>query len=57
MTWEEAIKYCETHECEDCITYKTLELDCRTDYEKTMLHIPCCINLVDKDLRWENGQR
>lgn len=49
MTWEEAIKYCEEHECEDCIAHKTQ--DCRTVYEKTSLHYPCCINLVDEELR------
>lgn len=49
MTWEEAIKYCEEHECEECIAFNTD--DCRTQHEKQNLHIPCCINLVDKDLR------
>lgn len=49
MTWEEAIKYCEKHECEDCIVYNVP--DCRTEYEKKMRHFPCCINLVDENLR------
>ena len=49
MTWEEAIKICETHECKDCPAYELP--DCRTDYEKQQLHYPCCINLVDEDLR------
>ncbi len=49
MTWKEAIKYCEEHECKDCMSYETP--DCRTEYEKTVLHAPCCINLVDNDLR------
>lgn len=51
MTWNEAIKYCEEHRCEDCLAYHTP--DCRTEYEKTVLHAPCCINLVDEDLRGE----
>lgn len=52
MTWEEAIKYCEEHKCKDCITYHTT--DCRTEYEKTVLHAPCCINLVNEKLRGIN---
>lgn len=51
MTWKEAIKYCEEHECKECIAYDLL--DCRTEYEKMVLHAPCCINLVDEDLRYE----
>lgn len=49
MTLEEAIKYCGNHECEACPAY--IKSDCRTEYEKKVLHIPCCINLVDKNLR------
>lgn len=51
MTWEEAIEYCESHECKDCIYYINNIDDCRTEYEKKVLHLPCCINLVDKNLR------
>ncbi len=51
MTWEEAIKYCEEHECKECIHYINNMDDCRTEYEKQNMHIPCCINLVDEDLR------
>ena len=54
MTWEEAIKYCEDHECKNCIVYDMP--DCRTEYEKVMLHAPCCINLVDANLRYFNNQ-
>ena len=50
MTWEEAVEYCEEHECIDCIAYNMP--DCRTKYEKMVLHASCCINLVDKDLRY-----
>jgi hypothetical protein len=49
VTWEEAIEYCEAHECKDCDAYAML--DCRTECEKTILNIPCCINLVDDKLR------
>lgn len=49
MTWEDAVKYCEEHECEECIAYDMP--DCRRQYEKEMFHTPCCINLVDEDLR------
>ena len=52
MTWEEAIKYCENTECRECIICNIP--DCRTEYEKTVLHAPCCINLVDEDLRRVN---
>lgn len=51
MTWEEAIRYCEEHECKNCTHYINDIDDCRTKYEKQNLHIPCCINLVDEDLR------
>lgn len=51
MTWKEAIKYCETHECNSCIAYN--KPDCRTEYDKTILHAPCFINLVDENLRGE----
>lgn len=53
MTWKEAVKYCEDHECKDCIAYDLP--DCRTEYERTMLHAPCCANLVDEDLRYFYG--
>ena len=49
MTWKEAVEYCETHECNDCIAFITP--DCRTEYDKTVLYYPCCINLVDENLR------
>lgn len=45
MIWKEAIKYCEEHECEEC----SVE-DRRTEYQKKVLHYPCCWNLlVDKE--------
>ena len=31
MTWEEAIKYCEEHECEECPVY---ENDKRNEFER-----------------------
>ena len=53
MTWKEAIKYCEEHECKYCIHYINDIDDCRTEYEKQVLHMPCCVNLVDEDLRYK----
>ena len=49
MTLDEAIAYCELHECKKCILLneKYHAEDCRTEYEKTVLHIPCCFNLLD----------
>jgi len=44
MTWEEAIKFCEEHECEECFVE-----DKRTEYQKKVLQYPCCWNLVDKE--------
>ena len=44
MTWAEAIKYCEEHECEEC----SVE-DKRTEFQKKVLHYPCCWNLVDEE--------
>ena len=44
MTFEEAIKYCEEHKCEEC----SVE-DKRTEYQKKILQYPCCWNLVDKE--------
>lgn len=56
MTWEEAIKYCEAHECKDCVAYNIA--DCRTEYEKQVLHMPCCVNLVDEELiEWVKDQQ
>lgn len=49
-TLEEAIEYCESHECEECILFNGHHYDdCRTKYEKIVLHIPCFINLLDED--------
>ena len=48
MTWEEAIKFCEEHECEECPAF--IE-DKRTDYQKKVLHYHCCWNLVDEEKR------
>lgn len=44
MTWEQAVKYCENHECAECYIY-TKNLDKRTLREKQS-HVPCCENLV-----------
>ena len=49
MTWEEAIKYCESHKCEECIVFSTE--DCRTQHEKENMHVPCCVNLVSESER------
>ena len=55
MTWEEAIKYCEAHCCKDCVAY--YKVDCRTDYDKENLHIPCCINLVAESSRFTKEEQ
>ena len=44
MDWEEAVGYCATHECFECPAFNSP--DHRTEYEKTDLHVPCCVNLV-----------
>ena len=49
MTWEEAVAFCENHECEECPQFG--RDDCRTKYQKVVSHYPCCINLVREDLR------
>ena len=41
MTLEEAIKYCEEHECEECPAY---ENDKRNEFER--MQFACCWNLV-----------
>ena len=51
MTWEEAIEYCETHKCQECLVFNMK--DRRTNYEKQTLHAPCCINLVNENIRGE----
>lgn len=48
MTWEEAIKFCEEHECEECPVVENRQ-DRRTEYKKRVLQYPCCLNLVDKE--------
>lgn len=42
MELEEAIKFCEEHECEECPM-----IEKRTKFEKKVLQIPCCFNLLD----------
>ena len=49
MNWEKAVEYCENHECMECPIYIN-NLDKRTEKERRA-HIPCVINLVDKDKR------
>lgn len=44
MDWEEAVEYCAEHECDECPAFNSP--DYRTEYEKTNLHVPCCVNLV-----------
>lgn len=46
MTYNDAVKYCEEHECTECEVYLK-NLDKRTEHEKKNLHYPCCLNLVD----------
>ena len=52
MTWEEAIKFCEEHECEECPAY--IE-DKRTNYQTKVLHYHCCWNLVDEEKKNESN--
>lgn len=52
MTWKEAIKYCEEHECEECPAFTE---DKRTDYQKKVLHYHCCWNLVDEEKQNESN--
>lgn len=46
MSYDDAVKYCEEHECTECEIYLK-DLDKRTEHEKKILHHPCCLNLVD----------
>ena len=50
MTWEEAIKYCEDHECTECPVYIEHK-DMRTLDEKCNRHVTCCINLVSDEFK------
>ena len=52
MTEKEAVEFCEETECEDCPVAIEDREDWRTQYEKTMLHFPCCLNLVDENERF-----
>lgn len=45
MTIDEVIWFCDTHECEDCPCFWSI--DCRTKYEKQEQHIPCQMNLLE----------
>ena len=46
MKPEDAVKYCEEHECYECIIAKK-KLDKRTREQKCLGHKPCCDNLMD----------
>lgn len=48
MTWEDAVRYCEDHECTECEVYME-DKEIRTQEEKCNKHIPCCINLVSDE--------
>lgn len=48
MTYDDAVKFCEDHECVECDVYLK-DLDRRTKHEKENLHYPCCVNLVDTE--------
>ena len=48
MTFDEAIKYCEEHVCEECPVVKNRQ-DKRTEYQKKVLQYPCLWNLVDEE--------
>ena len=48
MTQEQAIDYCETHECKECVIYIN-NLDTRTK-DEWMSGILCCSNLLRYEL-------
>lgn len=48
MSKEEAKRYCENHDCIDCIVY-TENLDKRTDTDKWN-HTPCFVNLIGEKI-------
>lgn len=48
MRYDDAVKYCEEHECEECEVYLK-DLDKRT-VEERYLHKPCCSNLVTDEI-------
>lgn len=50
MTCDEAAKFCEDHDCYECRVYDE-GIETRTDYEKKVQHVPCCINLVSEKHR------
>lgn len=46
MNYEEAMKYCEDHTCDECSC-----VDIRTKKDRVIGQIPCFYNLVDE---WRN---
>lgn len=46
MELEEAVKFCEEHECEEC-PVELMKLNKLTKHQKEYLHFPFCLNLVD----------
>lgn len=48
MRPEEAAEFCADHECEEC---PARDIEYRTEWQKKMLHFPCCYNLMDEEVR------
>ena len=45
---KESVELCENTECENCpIAIENLEQ--RTEFEKKVLHYPCCLNLIERE--------
>ena len=50
MDYDEAVKFCDEHECNECRVYNE-EIEVRTAHEKHVQHVPCCINLMSEKHR------
>ena len=46
------VRFCEEHECENCPAF--YRRDIRSKYEKTVLQVPCCVNLTRRDIENNN---
>ena len=47
MTFDEAVKYCEEHECNECEIFLKNK-DIRNDFDKKIGQKSCFENLIDK---------
>ena len=48
MTYDEAVKFCEEHDCEECPVHLN-GLDKRTEFDKVVGAVACCENLVESE--------